>query len=115
LISRECLSEFSSERNEINYVGKLPVQSLHNYVTLLFLRQLINQNQSTMKKFLAVIVIAGALVACNNSSESASSPDSTVAPADSGQNMMMDTSNKMMDTSAPKMDTTVKMSDTTHK
>lgn len=94
---------------------KLQMQSLHYCATLLFLRPLVNQNQSTMKKFLAVIVIAGALVACNNSSESASSPDTTVAPADSGQNMMMDTSNKMMDTSARMMDTTGKKSDSTHK
>ena len=115
MISRECLSEFSSERNEISYLKKLPGQSLHYYPTLLFLRPLLNQNQSTMKKFLAVIVIASALVACNNSSESASSPDSTVAPGDSGQNMMMDTSNKMMDTSARMMDTTRKMGDSTHK
>ena len=36
-----------------------------------------------MKKFLGIIVIAGALVACNNTAETTESPDTTVvAPVD---------------------------------
>jgi hypothetical protein len=42
------------------------------------LRQLVNLNeQSTMKKFLAVLAIAGTLVACNNEGENSTTTDST--------------------------------------
>jgi hypothetical protein len=70
----------------------------------------------TMKKLLAVVAIAGTLVACNNSGESTTSNDSTMAPADSNQNMMStDTMKMSTDTSKMGMDTTKMAGDTTHK
>jgi hypothetical protein len=71
---------------------------------------LINQKPGKMKKFLAVIVIAGALVACNNSGESTTSGDTTTMGTDT-----MNTMNTMPDTTNMAGDTTKMMGDTTHK
>ncbi len=68
---------------------------------------IINQKPSTMKKFLAVIVIAGALVACNNSGESTTGGDTST--------MTGDTMNTIPDTTNMAGDTTKMMGDTTHK
>ena len=70
----------------------------------------------TMKKFLAVVAITGTLVACNNSGESTTSNDTTMAPADSNKNMMSTDTMKMSpDTSKMSMDTTKMSADTSHK
>jgi hypothetical protein len=58
-----------------------------------------------MKKILGVLIIAGTMVACNNSSEAGGTNDST--NKDSGSTMAPDTSSNM---STP--DTTTHMSDT---
>ena len=73
---------------------------------------------STMKKFFAIVFIAGALTACNNSASTTESTDSTktdsstmmtTPPADSGMNKMGDSSmNKMSDSSATKKDSAAK-------
>jgi hypothetical protein len=60
-----------------------------------------------MKKFLGVIVIAGALVACNNSGESTTSTDSSTVSTDTT------TMNTMSDTTHMAGDTTHMMTDTT--
>lgn len=73
---------------------------------------IINQKPSTMKKFLAVIVIAGALVACNNSGESTTTTDSPATTTDTSN---MNTMNTMPDTTHMAGDTSKMMGDTTHK
>lgn len=63
-----------------------------------------------MKKLFAIVFIAGALVACNNSSSTTETTDSTTmttAPADSGMNKMGDSTMNTMD-STSKMDSTKK-------
>ena len=64
-----------------------------------------------MKKILAVIVIAGALVACNNSGESTTNADTTSPMSGDTMNTM----NTMPDTTNMAGDTTKMMGDTTHK
>jgi hypothetical protein len=66
-----------------------------------------------MKKFLAVIVLAGALVACNNSGESTTTGDTTITTPSTDT---MSTMNTMPDSSTMAGDTSKMMSgDTTHK
>jgi uncharacterized protein YcfL len=73
-------------------------------------------NQSTMKKLFAVVVIAGALVACNNSSESTPASDSSATVSDSGKSVMStDTIKMSTDTSKMSTDTSKMSADTTHK
>ena len=70
-----------------------------------------------MKKFLGIILIAGALVACNNSSESTTGNDSpattgdslsTIPPATTGDSTanLADTSHKAGDSLTKSVDTT---------
>ena len=57
---------------------------------------------STMKKLFAILVVAGALVACNNSSESAASS------VDSAAKAATDTVKNAVDTTMKKVDSTAK-------
>jgi hypothetical protein len=68
------------------------------------LRLILNlQNNQQMKKVLAIMFIAGAMVACNSSSDKKETPkDSTTTP-------MVDTTTKMMDTTSHMVDTAAKM------
>ena len=68
-----------------------------------------------MKKLFAIVAIAGALTACNNSSDSTTSTDSTttvdtttMAPMDTTTVAPMDTTGAMSDTSKMSADTTKK-------
>ena len=72
-----------------------------------------------MKKFLGIILIAGALVACNNSSESTTGNDSpattgdslsTIPPATTGDSANM---TNMGDTTHKSGDSLIKSGDTT--
>jgi hypothetical protein len=60
-----------------------------------------------MKKILGILLIAGSLVACNNSSESTTSPDST-------NQTTTDSLNAGTGTTGTTMDSTNRMGDTTH-
>jgi hypothetical protein len=64
-----------------------------------------------MKKFLAVIVIAGALVACNNSGESTTGEDTTSTMSGDSLNTM----NTMPDSTNMAGDSTSMMGDSTQK
>ncbi|TDH27980.1 hypothetical protein EXU57_05815 [Segetibacter sp. 3557_3] len=60
-----------------------------------------------MKKFLALIVVAGSLTACGGDSTTETTADSST------NNITVDTSNTMTDTSRSMMDTSSSMMDTT--
>jgi hypothetical protein len=70
-----------------------------------------------MKKFFAIAIIAASLAACNNSSESKSTEDTTAVKPDTSAMMAPDTSSKMSDTSKMKMapDTSKMKADTSKK
>ncbi len=62
-----------------------------------------------MKKLLAVLAIAGTLVACNNESESATTSDSTTTTITTDENTTVsptDTSGSMMNTDTSVRDST---------
>jgi hypothetical protein len=64
-----------------------------------------------MKKLIAIMAIAGFMVACNSNSESEkTTSDTSSTNTDTSMNKMVDTSmNKMVDTSMKTTDTTNKM------
>jgi hypothetical protein len=69
-----------------------------------------------MKKVFAVLAIAGALVACNNNSDSTTKSDSTTVKSDSSAMSpapTTDTANKMGTDTTHKMSDTTKMKTTT--
>jgi hypothetical protein len=65
-----------------------------------------------MKKFLGILVIAGALVACNNSGESTTSADTTAVDT-TGASAIPPATN--IDTSSTMVDTTKSATDTLKK
>ena len=83
-----------------------------NIISFLFISaqllplQPLNQKQiSRMKKFFAVIAIAGALVACNNASEGTESADTTAIAPDT-TTLSVDTTTIVDTTAAAAVDTT---------
>ena len=67
---------------------------------------------STMKKFLAIIALAGVFTACGNGSESTTTSDSIkmmeTPMTDTSSKMMMDTSSHMMGDSSKMMGDSMK-------
>jgi hypothetical protein len=92
-------------------VGKKPFSKFAILTRAASFARINKQKSTTMKKFLAIIVIAGALTACNNSGESTTSSDSTSTMTTDTMNTM----NTMPDSLNTAGDTSKTMSDTTHK
>lgn len=68
---------------------------------IIFARNQHKIKENSMKKLLVILAVAGAMTACNNSTEPSGGADSTVKAA-------MDTAKAMVDTAAKKADSTVK-------